>query len=101
MLTDWFAHRLQIAAELLLACRVGQTHRQFIDGDTETTCEPKAANDDVYSRLGLGLGLGFVGALTTLSASSVFGIPIPPCSGGRSVAFTSAGRLCLNECTQP
>ena len=39
-----------------------------------------AANDDVYSRLGLGFGLGFgfVGALTTLSASSVLGIPVPP-----------------------
>ena len=61
--------------------------------DTETTCEPKAANDDVDSRLGLGfgLGLGFVGALTTLSASSVFGIPVPPYCGGRSVARYGIG----------
>ena len=47
-----------------------------------------AATDDVYSRLGFGLGLGFgfVGALT-LSASSVFGMPVPLHSGGRSVSW--------------
>ena len=94
MLTYWCAHRLQVAAELILACcRCGQAHRQFIDGDTESTCEPKAANDDVYSSLGLGFGLGFVGALTTLSASSVFGIPVPPCCGGRSVAEQNRSSL--------
>ena len=47
-------------------------------------------NDDVYSRLGF--GLGFVGALT-LSASSVFGIPVPPCCGGRSVAVPALESL--------